>query len=276
MSKGLIDLLPRSRFDGLSKIDLSFKILNAMTKLSAKDRQILEREAKILALAREIFVRDGYHGLNMDKIAESLDYSKGTIYNHFPNKEEILVALGIETMSQRLRLFERAVQFKGNPREKMQAVGVAAELFARLHPDHFIIEHTFRLTTVWDKVSHWRREKTEQSELSCMRLITTLVTQGLEKGHIQLHDGFTSEDVVFGFWSLTSGAYALANSNPNLINMGIRNPFNTVRLLTRGLADGLNWRPLSTETDYDAITEKILQELFAEELMQLATHVLTH
>ncbi len=35
-----------------------------------------------------MIVRDGYHGLSMDRIAEALEYSKGTIYQHFSCKKK--------------------------------------------------------------------------------------------------------------------------------------------------------------------------------------------
>ena len=68
-----------------------------MESLTPKKREILERENRILEVARPIVVREGYHGLNMDRIAEKLKYSKGTIYNHFSCKEEIMLESGVIT-----------------------------------------------------------------------------------------------------------------------------------------------------------------------------------
>ena len=73
-----------------------------MQTLTPKKREILERESRILEVARPMVVREGYHGLNMDRIAEEVRYSKGTIYNHFSCKEEIIIAANgnaIETTS---------------------------------------------------------------------------------------------------------------------------------------------------------------------------------
>lgn len=75
--------------------------------LSRKQREVQEREGRILELARAMIVQDGYHGLSMDRIAEALEYSKGTIYQHFSCKEEILMALVNQTMERRLDLFRR-------------------------------------------------------------------------------------------------------------------------------------------------------------------------
>lgn len=75
-----------------------------------------------------MLVDDGYHGLNKFRIAKSLQYSKGTIYSHFSCKEEIIIALAIQTREERTDgLFRRAAAFHGRSRERMPAIGVAAE-----------------------------------------------------------------------------------------------------------------------------------------------------
>ena len=93
-----------------------------MTTLTPKQREIQERETKILEVARPIVVREGYHGLNMDRIAEKISYSKGTIYNHFSCKEEIIIALAVQNVAKRIELFRQAAQFKGRPRYRMRAI----------------------------------------------------------------------------------------------------------------------------------------------------------
>src|SRR5580698_969718 len=102
--------------------------------LTRKQREIQGREARILEVASKMIVQDGYHGLSMDRIAEALEYSKGTIYQHFSCKEDVLMALVNQAMERRLDLFRRAAAYRGSSRERMSAIGVAAELFFRLYP----------------------------------------------------------------------------------------------------------------------------------------------
>ncbi|MGB9204458.1 MAG: helix-turn-helix domain-containing protein [Terriglobales bacterium] len=42
----------------------------------------------ILNAARELFVKDGFDGVSMRRVAEKVEYSPTTIYLHFANKEE--------------------------------------------------------------------------------------------------------------------------------------------------------------------------------------------
>ena len=52
-----------------------------------------ERRAQLLAAAQEVFVANGYHGAAMDEIAETARVSKPVLYQHFPSKRELYLAL---------------------------------------------------------------------------------------------------------------------------------------------------------------------------------------
>ncbi|WP_230854720.1 TetR/AcrR family transcriptional regulator [Arthrobacter terrae] len=52
-----------------------------------------ERRAQLLAAAQEVFVANGYHGTAMDEIAETARVSKPVLYQHFPSKRELYLAL---------------------------------------------------------------------------------------------------------------------------------------------------------------------------------------
>ena len=51
------------------------------------------RRAQLLAAALEIFVQQGYHAALMDDIAEHAGVSKPVLYQHFPSKLELYLAL---------------------------------------------------------------------------------------------------------------------------------------------------------------------------------------
>jgi AcrR family transcriptional regulator len=53
----------------------------------------VERRAQLLVAAQEVFVAQGYHGAAMDDIAERAGVSKPVLYQHFPGKLELYLAL---------------------------------------------------------------------------------------------------------------------------------------------------------------------------------------
>jgi AcrR family transcriptional regulator len=52
-----------------------------------------ERRAQLLDAAREAFVQQGYHAAGMDDIAERAGVSKPVLYQHFPGKLELYLAV---------------------------------------------------------------------------------------------------------------------------------------------------------------------------------------
>jgi AcrR family transcriptional regulator len=51
------------------------------------------RRAQLLGAAREVFVKQGYHAAAMDDIAEAAGVSKPVLYQHFPGKLDLYLAL---------------------------------------------------------------------------------------------------------------------------------------------------------------------------------------
>ncbi|SEQ11814.1 transcriptional regulator, TetR family [Lentzea xinjiangensis] len=51
------------------------------------------RRAQLLAAAQDVFVTNGYHAAAMDEIAERAGVSKPVLYQHFPGKLELYMAL---------------------------------------------------------------------------------------------------------------------------------------------------------------------------------------
>src|SRR3954447_19497686 len=53
----------------------------------------MARRRQLLAAAQEVFVAQGYHAAAMDEIAERAGVSKPVLYQHFPGKLELYLAL---------------------------------------------------------------------------------------------------------------------------------------------------------------------------------------
>lgn len=234
-----------------------------------KQREIQEREAKILECARPMFIEGGYNGLNMDRLTSMLEYSKGTIYNHFSCKEEIIITLAIQTLEKRLAMFEKAALFQGTSRERIAAIGTAAELFVKTYPDHFCVEQTIRLDSIWDKTSEERRKVMSNFEHRCIGIVGGIVRDGIARGDVQLGENITPEEIVFGLWSLSVGGSSIITTSNSLGELGISDPFRMLRRNYNRFLDGIQWQQLSSEVDYDAVFDRVSQEVFGNELSQI-------
>lgn len=237
--------------------------------LTRKQREIQDREERILDVASSMIVEDGYHGLSMDRIAEALEYSKGTIYQHFSCKEDILMALVNQAMQRRVELFRRAAAFRGSSRERISAIGVAAELFFNLYPDNVHVEQAIRLNSIREKTSEQRRLCLEACEASCSEVVCGVIRDAVAAGELQVSEDFTIEHLVFGLWSITFGGHSIAMTSPSLSNLGISEPLQVIRGNCNRLLDGAGWKPLSHDIDMPGLFERIKRDIFAAEFARL-------
>lgn len=240
-----------------------------MSKLTPKKMEMHQRELRILELARKMVLRGGYHGLSLDSLATELGISRGTIYNHFQCKEEIILALLVETMEKRRDMFGRAAAFRGLPRERLAAVGMAAELFVRLYPDHFRMEQIVKSDSIWDKTTEGRRSLVTSCQMQCVGIVAGVVRDGIAQEQVTLPEGMSPEALVFGLWSMTEGAYSIIATSDAVMDLGIGNPFVAIRQNIQSLVDGFHWLPLSHDLDLAAVSERVRQEIFAREFSEL-------
>ncbi|HEY8752211.1 MAG TPA: TetR/AcrR family transcriptional regulator [Arthrobacter sp.] len=81
-----------------------------------------ERRAQLLAAAQEVFVANGYHGAAMDEIAETAHVSKPVLYQHFPSKRELYLALLDTHLTSLTDLMLGALNSTDDNDERVQAV----------------------------------------------------------------------------------------------------------------------------------------------------------
>lgn len=229
--------------------------------LTRKQREIREREQLILRVSRDHLLRGGYLGLSMDRVAAEMEYSKGTLYQHFRNKEEIILALGNEALQARTAMFERASTMGENTRQRIAAIGAAAQAFFETAPHFFVVEQIVRASSIWEKTSPERREIMQHCERNCMAIVGGIVHDAVECGELVLDTQTKPEDVVFGLWSINWGAQTIASSSDALDKLGIRSVVGALRECQNRMLDGFDWHPLATEFDYSAHMDKVVQEL---------------
>jgi AcrR family transcriptional regulator len=62
-------------------------------KDAERDQVMSETRRQLLDAATAEFAREGYDGANINRISRSAGFAKGTIYNYFPSKRALMLAL---------------------------------------------------------------------------------------------------------------------------------------------------------------------------------------
>ena len=92
-----------------------------------RDRQKLERERRIVKAAEKLFVRKGYTKVAMEDVATGAGLAVGTLYNYFPSKSALLLAI-VRTETQ--SLLARGLKILDDPpRDAVAAACAFTEIF---------------------------------------------------------------------------------------------------------------------------------------------------
>src|SRR2546421_10301536 len=80
-----------------------------------------ERRRQLLDAALEVFVSQGYHAAAMDDIAERAGVSKPVLYQHFPGKLELYLALLDESVGTLMETVGGALRSNADPKQRVAA-----------------------------------------------------------------------------------------------------------------------------------------------------------
>ena len=79
------------------------------------------RRTQLLAAALEVFVAQGYHAAAMDDIAERAGVSKPVLYQHFPGKLDLYLALLDQSCDQIISAAGRALESTEDNKQRVTA-----------------------------------------------------------------------------------------------------------------------------------------------------------
>jgi AcrR family transcriptional regulator len=239
--------------------------------ITRKERRYQAREAQILRVARSLLREYGLTALTMDRIADAIDYSTPVVYQHFPCKEEIVLALAVQSALIRLKLHERVLQFKGNPRELIIASGEATVVLQ----DHLQCELLILTDALSSKISEERLQFYHTAMRRTIVMASTIVEDAVAAGDLTLPEDLSPEAFTFSLWATTFGGLSLLSTGTGFLqtlgsSRGRRTPENIQlgRMFGRALLDAYGWRPLSTEWDYRETVRRIYREVYPPELVE--------
>ena len=104
------------------------------------ERRIRQKEEvrfSILATAWQMVKDEGWQSLSIRKIADAIEYSIPVIYDHFQNKEAILVVFAKEGFQLLSKRIQKAKEKSDDPAEQLRAVADAYWNFAFKNKEYY-------------------------------------------------------------------------------------------------------------------------------------------
>lgn len=268
-ARALVEIKIRVEYNLKSKIDseLLFGIeFQTMGISERKEREFAAREKMVVAEADILLKDHGYLGLNLDELAERVEYSKATLYHHFKSKEDLVLAVVLHHFSIRQDYFTRASEFDGLTRERIFAIGIADRLLSLKYPHGFPLVQLVRQPSIWAKCSEERQAVFFDISTKCFEKGMLVAGDALENG--DLSDFSPAPDqLIWGLVSFSKGAHLIAeellfDENGDADADPLKYLFDNYHLYL----DGAGWKPLSRDFNYSATRKRIEKELFPEEM----------
>ena len=123
-----------------------------LTRPEKKERT----RADLLAAARTVFLRRGFHGASLGEIAEEAGYTKGAVYSNFTGKDDLFLALLDEHYEHRIQAH----------RELFEAIALEDPEAARIAVARIMYDAYEREPAWWALVSDFSTHASREPELS--------------------------------------------------------------------------------------------------------------
>lgn len=89
-------------------------------KTSNRDAALNETRQMLIDAAADEFARHGYDGANVNSISLAAGFAKGTVYNYFPSKQALMLALIEQIAQNHVAFVADQVMREADPRHRLE------------------------------------------------------------------------------------------------------------------------------------------------------------
>ncbi|MGV3766152.1 MAG: TetR/AcrR family transcriptional regulator [Chitinophagaceae bacterium] len=173
-----------------------------MSSAERKAREKEELKALILKASMKLFVEKGIDQTTIRNIADAVDYSIGTVYVYFKDKNAILHALHSQCFNELGGQFRVLYNVK-DPLERLKAMGKVYIQYAMDNPDKYNL--MFNLKEPMEFLNDIQAKEWDEGAATFDVLLTT-VKECMQAGHF---NGHNPEPLSYLIWSCMHGMCSL-------------------------------------------------------------------
>jgi len=178
--------------------------------MGTQERRIRERKAlknDIVLAAKNIALHEGWNAVTIRKIAEKIEYSPPTIYEHFKDKDELLREIRREGYQKLLSSYQEALTSFNNPESILTQLGVAYLDFAWENPELYTVMYGLDGSTAGSK---GLEEEIEQIRLTIKDALLRMLKESKQNADLSL---FNWEDAIDILRCMLHGAITFSMVN---------------------------------------------------------------
>jgi len=232
--------------------------MNLQDKIAAREQTVLDHA--------EAFLRkEGWSGFTMDGLLAELDMSRGTLYKHFANREDLGLAVLIRASRRHMEFINRSALYPGNSRMRFSLVISAIKLYDMLQPGFRVCKLDLMGPAVREKAPMQRQVELSAMHQQFLQVPVGIVRDAISSQQLKLEAIRSPEALAFAVWSVQVGVEQIMGIKTPVQEQVLPDAMTFERELTYALLDGYGWKPLSSEYDYYEAVKAALWELYPNE-----------
>jgi hypothetical protein len=158
--------------------------------------------------------------------------------------------------------YERAITFKGKPREKIYGIHSLNTGFLREAIQDFLVIHIDNHFRTKATLGHQRQ--LVKNEERVIEIISGVIREAVEKGDLRFPEAVDEYLLLFTLMSTDFGGYVMKASDSPVIQTWFKKIKFMHGIFGEIVMDGIGWRPLSGEWDYNETIRRFYSEVFPE------------
>jgi AcrR family transcriptional regulator len=180
-------------------------------RLTREQSRAQTRE-RLLAAARTVFARRGFHGSSVEEIALEAGFSTGALYSNFDGKEDLFLVLMEREIEEHAREIEQAVRARTSVAER--AAGGARQWMTMIErePDVLLLFMEFWAYGVRDDAV---RPKVAARFAQARESLTRLIAEGVREFDLEL--ALPAEELAVAIDALADGIARQKLADPGAV-----------------------------------------------------------
>ncbi len=173
-----------------------------MATTTRRERERADLTQLILDGARRVFEREGHDRLSIRKVAKEIEYSPGTIYLYYKDKDALMLALHEDAFERKADMFAPLMQVEA-PQERLVAMGRSYIKHALDKPSdfHLMFVDGCPMQALRDAGQEWRTTH------GAFHMLRATIEEGVAGGSFRQNINPDSMAVIL--WSMVHGCSML-------------------------------------------------------------------
>lgn len=149
-----------------------------------REKILAETRRRLLQAALEEFSQAGYNDANINRISAAARFAKGTIYNYFASKQELMLALIAELSALHLSLLTEAVRREPDPVRRLENFYAAGFGFVETYPP----QARFLINTLYGAAPEFKAALYQAYQPMFQLVAEEILAPGMAQGVFQISD----------------------------------------------------------------------------------------